>query len=259
MSLSTLGTHVIADRSFRCSEWTAGHLTSTVARLAKAHPTARLHIIQATFSEMGLSAGTHSGDCVFDVRIIGLAWWDAQRFLRSCGWAAWFRHTGTWADPSAWHIHMASIPAGLSGRPTAAQVGAAYKKLGLKVGKYIDGGVTSTGSVVGTSQVADYFAHALGLAGQHASGGDKSWFPPNIAATIYSPSAAQAAAKETTVAERAKTLTSHIVNGVNTDRQIDLDDLDALIRIGHQPEAQAAKDFRDAIIAGYRIFNKAVD
>lgn len=67
------------------------------------------------------------------------------------------------------------------------------------------------------------------------------------------------APKELTVAERAQTLASHIVNGINEDRSIDLDDLDRLIALGHQPEATAAKTFRDAIIAGYRAFNKAVD
>lgn len=257
MALSTLATRNIMGRTFKASDWTAGHLTHTISVLAQKHPDARLVIIQPCFNAgVAASAGTHDYDCVFDVQITGMTWAAAQRFLRSLGWAAWHR---TPAQGFSDHIHMASIPAGLSGRPSAAQVGAAYKRLGLKVGKYIDGGVTTTGSVVATSQIVDYFAHTFGLAGHHQPGADSSWFPPDIAATIYSPTEAAAAAKESTVAQRAKDLAQHVVNGVNEDRRIDLDDLDLLIRLGHQPEAQAAKAFRDAIVNGYRTFNKAVD
>lgn len=174
-TLSKVSSRTFGGKTFRCSEWVAGHLEYTVARLKIEHPKARLRIIQATFSDGPYSAGTHDFDAVLDVEIIGLAFDQAQTFLRKCGWAAWWRHTGTWAPRSNWHIHMASIPPKLSGRPTAAQVSTAYGALGVRVGGFVP------------AQVADYFNHALGLKGQHGSGSDKSWFPADIAATIYVP------------------------------------------------------------------------
>lgn len=199
MVLSTVTTHTIAGTTFRCSEWTAGHLTSTIARLKIAHPGATLVILQPCYhAGVDASKFTHDYDCVLDVEIRGLDWWEAQKFLRNCGWAAWFRHQGTWAPKSMWHIHMCSVPRGLTTRPSAPEVGAAYKALGLKVGLYIDGGLTSTGHTTATSQIVDYFNHAQGLASQHRPGCDTSWFPPSIAATIYNPEAARVAAGQPT-------------------------------------------------------------
>jgi hypothetical protein len=194
MALSTLNVRTIGGATFKCSEWTAGHLANTMGRLKAAHPRAELVVIQGCYSTgVKASAGTHDLDAVLDVEINGLDWWEAQRFLRSCGWAAWYRYTGIWSPVAARHIHMASIPPGLSGHPTAPQVGAAYKKLGLKVGLYIDGGLTSTGHTTASSQIVDYFNHAQGLAGEHRPGCDTSWFPPSISQTIYQPGATVAA------------------------------------------------------------------
>lgn len=183
-ALSVVKTKTIAKRRFKASAWTAAHLQHTLDVLAEKHPGASLHIMQTSFhTGFEPSKGTHDFDGVFDVRIDGLTWAQAQRFLRSQGWAAWHR------VPPAFdhHIHMATIPPGLSGRPTPKEVGAAYKKLGIQVGKFIDGGITTHGKVVGSSQIVDYFAHAFGLSGQHTPDSDKSWFPKDIAKTIYQP------------------------------------------------------------------------
>lgn len=183
-ALSVVKTKTIAKRRFKASAWTAGHLQRTIDVLAEKHPGATLHIMQTSFhTGFEPSKGTHDFDGVFDVRIDGMTWAQAQRFLRSQGWAAWHR------VPPAFdhHIHMATIPPGLSGRPSAKEVGEAYQALGITVGKFIDGGVTSKGKVVGSSQIVDYFAHGFGLSGQHAPDSDKSWFPKDIATTIYRP------------------------------------------------------------------------
>lgn len=174
-------------KTFKASQRTVAHLDWTIRRLRRRWPHARLQIIQTCYhAGVDASAGTHDFDCTFDVRIVGLPWRLAQRFLRNAGWAAWWRHDGQWAPRSAWHIHMISIPPGLAGRDvTADQVGAAYKRIGIKVGKYIDGGVTTEGYVFTSSQVRDYFHRSTGLAARHADAADASWFPPNIAKTVY--------------------------------------------------------------------------
>lgn len=149
---AVIETVTIAGRIFRCSRRTAAHLLWTIDELARLHPKARLVIIQAPFNVgVAASAGTHDKDAVLDVEIVGLDWWNAQAFLRKCGWAAWVRYPPTFS----WHIHMVSL-----GYPG-------------EVGIYVPG------------QVRDYYAHALGLAGQHASGSDPSWFPPDIDATVF--------------------------------------------------------------------------
>jgi hypothetical protein len=172
--------------TFRASLFTVALLDRTLRRLRRRFPWARLQIIQPCYhTGVDRSAGTHDKDCVLDVRIVGLTWLQAQRFLRNAGWAAWWRHTGPWAAKSNWHIHMAAIPTGLHGHPDALTVGKAYKHLGLVVGEYIDGGYTTSGHVEASSQVVDYFNHAEGLSGEHFTGYDHTWFPPNIAATVY--------------------------------------------------------------------------
>jgi hypothetical protein len=155
-------------RFFKCSQNTYAALLDTQARLAKAHPKAWIRVIQGCYNTgVAASAGTHDFDACLDVQIVGLSWQDAQDFLRKCGWAAWWRHTGSWASPSQWHIHMA-----LLGAPAA----------GCTVGQYVDGGATLFGHVVTSSQYADYFAHRSGLVG-HVS--DPTWHPADIAGTIF--------------------------------------------------------------------------
>lgn len=155
-------------RFFKCSQNTYAALLDTQRRLAKAHPKAWIRVIQACYNTgVSASAGTHDYDAVLDVQIVGIPWDEAEKFLRKCGWAAWWRHTGSWASPSNWHIHMA-----LLGAPAA----------GCTVGKYVDGGATLYGHVIYSSQYADYYAHRTGLAG-HLH--DPTWHPADIPGTIF--------------------------------------------------------------------------
>lgn len=143
-------------RTFRASRRTFAHIDYTLVELERLHPGATMVITQGCYNTgVEASAGTHDYDACLDVSIEGLGWWDAQWFLRCCGWAAWYRHTGTWASRSAWHIHMVSL-----GYTT-------------RVGIYVP------------AQVDDYYRHALGLKGQHDSGDDASPFPVNIADTTF--------------------------------------------------------------------------
>ena len=108
-------------------------------------------VIQPPFNVgVALSAGTHDGDGCMDVYIPGVGWWRAQWFLRSKFGAFWFRHTGSWASPRAWHLH--GFPFGVV-------------KHGLPVGIYVPG------------QETDYTNRAYGLAGLHTPGSDGSRFP----------------------------------------------------------------------------------
>lgn len=150
-------TVTLGGRTFRAGRRTAAHLEWTIAELARLHPKARLYVIQPCYNTgVALSAYTHDYDGVLDVGITGLDWPDGQRFLRRCGWAAWWRHTGAWASPSRYHHHIVSL--GCPG----------------PVGLYVPG------------QVADYYNHALGLKGQHGVGSDPTWHPDNIDATVFS-------------------------------------------------------------------------
>lgn len=246
MSLSTVASRTIMGRTFKCSDWTAGHLQATIDDLAERYPESRLVIIQPCYNTgVDASAGTHDFDGVFDVQITGMTWSKAQSYLRGQGWAAWHR---TPAQGFADHIHMATIPPGLSGRPTAAQVGAAYAKLGLKVGKYIDGGWTTSRphKITATCQVADYFAHAYGLANAHTSGGDRSWFPADIASTIHQPTAA---AKPTTVKPPAAN--QRVRDDWTAHRVVDIHHLAAVEASDRQPWASAAYRFHHAVNAAY--------
>lgn len=128
---------------------TAAHLDWTKAELAKVNPAARLVVIQGAYNVgVAASAGTHDKDACLDVQIVGMAWLDAQRFLREHGWAAWYRYPPTFSE----HIHMVSL--GCTG----------------PVGIYVPG------------QIADYYAHRSGLAGHVLDG---TWHPTNIDSTIF--------------------------------------------------------------------------
>ena len=155
-------------RFFKCSQNTYAALLQTQKRLVRKYPKAWIRVIQGSYnSTVAASAGTHDYDACLDVQIVGITWQQAESFLRSCGWAAWWRHTGSWASPSQWHVHMA-----LLGAPEA----------GCTVGQYVDGGKSLTGHVYTSSQYADYYAHRSGLAG-HVP--DPTWHPADIAGTIF--------------------------------------------------------------------------
>ena len=138
---------------FKCSKRTAAHLDHTKSELKKRGKS--LKIIQGCFNTgVDASAGTHDGDAVLDVEIFGMDWYQAQKFLRSLGWAAWVR---TPAQGFSYHIHMVSLPD--------------YKyKFVAKVGQYVPGQVTS------------YYNHTSGLIGEAP---DITWHPDVIRSTIF--------------------------------------------------------------------------
>lgn len=148
-------------RRFQAGRRTAAWLEFIREDLARLHPGCRLYVIQSCYhAGYEPSAGTHDRDCVLDVKIIGMDWWAAQRFLRERGAAAYFRHTGSWAAESQWHIHLALLP-----DPGHVPEWVAH------VGIYVPG------------QRNDYYRHTFGLKNQHNTDLDKSWFPgdPNKA------------------------------------------------------------------------------
>lgn len=138
-----------AGKVARMGARTAAHVDYTIYQLSKKHPGAVLHVIQSAYNTgVAASAGTHDKDGCIDVYIEGLDWLDAQAFLRSCGWAAWYRYPPLFG----YHIHMISL--GCPG----------------PLGIFVPG------------QISDYYHHRNGLAG-HAA--DDTWHPANIDNTIF--------------------------------------------------------------------------
>lgn len=122
------------------------------------------------------SAGTHDFDSTWDVYIPGVDWWVQQRFFRRNGFGCWYRHPPLFG----YHIHGFTLP------PREGEsISDDFKVAGIKVGKYVDGGYSTYGRLVTSSQIGDYYNHAFGLSGQHDAGSDRSWFPENIRATIF--------------------------------------------------------------------------
>jgi len=147
-------------RYFKCSKRTSAHLDWTKKQLAKKaekdKKAYRLIIIQGCFNTgVSASAGTHDYDSCLDVKIEGMTWAAAQRFLRSCGWAAFWRKPsqGPWSD----HVHMASLPKFML-------------QFVARVGIWVPG------------QIRDYYNHLNGLS-SHAP--DNTWHPKNIKETIF--------------------------------------------------------------------------
>jgi hypothetical protein len=142
----------LGGKTFRAGRRTAAHIEWTIEQLAKRVPDATLHVIQPCYNTgVDASAGTHDKDGVLDFAILGLDWFPAQRFLRECGWAAWFRF------PPAFPLHLHAVSLGCPG----------------PLGEFVPG------------QILDYHAHAFGLANQHDPGSDHSWFPADIDATEF--------------------------------------------------------------------------
>lgn len=123
------------------------------------------------------SAGTHDFDACWDIYIPGVDWWVAQRFFRRNGFGCWYRRPPSFS-PS--HIHGFTLPP-----REGSTVGDDFRTHGFKVGIYVDGGYSTRGRLVTSSQLVDYYNHALGLSGQHSRGGDRSWFPNHIPDTIF--------------------------------------------------------------------------
>lgn len=152
-----------------------------------AFPHLTIRFVQATHSDrrrFPLSAGTHDKDDCWDLVIVGgtakdyetvMAWLSAV-----AGAWGWWRHTGTWAARSAWHIHFGMLPPGITWKSTPEQVGRALKNVGIQVGEYVDGGYTTHGRVTTTSQIHDWLNDSLGLKGQHRSGADPAPRPKTL-------------------------------------------------------------------------------
>jgi hypothetical protein len=172
----------IYGRRFRCSKRTAAHLDHTKKELRKKaerdKKTYTLRIIQGCYNTgVAASAGTHDFDAVLDVQIVGMDWYEAQRFLRKLGWAAWVRVPPTFS----YHIHMISLPP--------------YKlQFVQKVGIYVPG------------QVDSYYDHTSGLVGDAP---DNTWHPDNIRVTIFN---YEAYVKSLSAAERMRNLAKRIAD-----------------------------------------------
>lgn len=164
--------YTIGGKTFRCSRRTYAHILDTQRRLEQNYPGCRLRIIQGCYNtNIRASAGTHDYDCCIDVEVVGRTWAQGQTFMRNCGWAAWHRSPsqGPWGD----HIHAVSLPPSSTNSPSLTQIVAQFRRRGLEVGAFVPG------------QVHDYYNHAIGLAGRHNIGSDKSLFPKDIKATIF--------------------------------------------------------------------------
>lgn len=115
-----------------------------------------LNVIQSCYNRgVAASAGTHDYDAVLDVYIPGVNWWKQQAFLRANGFWCWYRHCPDFCGNE--HIHGFTAPAN-------------GHKFRTRVGIYVPG------------QLSDFRAHRNGLASHSA---DNSWYPPNLAATIF--------------------------------------------------------------------------
>lgn len=120
------------------------------------------------------SAGTHDYDACIDLYIPGVAWRTQETWLRKHGFGCWWRRPPSFGN----HIHGFTLPP-REGR----EVSDDWAAQGFKVGKYVDGGYSTTGHKYTSSQIEDYYNRRTGLAGHaHDSG---STFPPNISATIF--------------------------------------------------------------------------
>jgi hypothetical protein len=158
-------TVTLGDKTFRAGRRTAAHIAWTIAELADEFPEAHFHIIQPCYNDgIGASEGTHDLDGCIDVEINGLTGLQTQTFMRRKGWASWYRTPAQGFTP---HVHAASL--GCPG----------------PVGLFVDGGLSTVGHRVASSQYEDYRLHAFGLEGMHAQGSDTSWFPPDIDATYF--------------------------------------------------------------------------
>lgn len=137
----------------------------------------QIEVLQSDWNTtVAASAGTHDFDSTWDLYIPGISWWEQQKFFRAHGFGCWYRHPPLFGN----HIHGFTLPL-QSGTDRSDD----FKAAGIKVGRFVDGGHSSLGHLVTSSQISDYYNHAFGLSGQHDHNSDSSWFPANIKATIF--------------------------------------------------------------------------
>ena len=147
-------------RPLRAGERVWAALFAFQAWLDKHHPGLYVYIIQPAYNTgVELSAGTHDLDGTIDTLILSRrtgrrVWLRGRRWWRRHGWAAWWRHTGSWINPSNWHFHQNLL---------------GTADLGCPVGYLIPG------------QNADYYDHRTGLVGHLLEPG---WYPRDIDATV---------------------------------------------------------------------------
>jgi hypothetical protein len=122
------------------------------------------------------SAGTHDYDATWDLWIPGVNPWEQQKFFRANGLGGWMRKPPLFG----WHYHGFTLPP-----REGKSISDDFQVHGFRVGIYVDGGWSTRGALVTTSQIADYYNHAFGLSYQHRPGSDKTWFPKDIKATIF--------------------------------------------------------------------------
>lgn len=155
---------------------TIAHLDSLDSAAKAKGWSSGIAVIQSSYnSTVAASAGTHDYDACVDLYIPGAGWRDAEKWLRSKGFACWYR----FPPKFGYHIHGFTLP------PHTADVSQGFAHEGTKVGIYVDGGVSLHGHATTSSQIADYYNHAFGLAGQHGKNSDGAWYPANIAATAF--------------------------------------------------------------------------
>lgn len=134
-----------------------------------------ISVIQSAFNKgVAASEGTHDYDACFDVWINGVEGWAQQGFFRANGAGGYYRRPD---QGFTTHMHYFCLPP-----REGSDVSDDYRSGGFKVGKFVDGGWSLYGRVVGSSQISDYYNHKDATA-NHAH--DASWFPPNIPATIF--------------------------------------------------------------------------
>jgi hypothetical protein len=155
-------------KTFKASRRTFAHLWWTQQRLSKVRPGATIRILQGCYNTgVEASAGTHDFDACVDTAIDGWDDWYAEsRFYREHGWADWVRNP---SQGFPWHHHQ--ITRGFT----------------TKVGKYIDGGLSTVGRVVASSQIDDFNRHALGLSGGHSSNSDPQCWGGGVVSHKLSP------------------------------------------------------------------------
>lgn len=137
----------------------------------------QIEVIQTAYnSSIAASEGTHDFDATVDCYIPGVGWWTSQSFWRANGLGGWYRYPPMFSN----HYHGFTLPP-----REGDNVSDDFDLRGFKVGVYVDGGYSTRGGLVTSSQIQDYYKRAFGLSGRHTPGSDNSWFPSNISDTTF--------------------------------------------------------------------------
>jgi hypothetical protein len=163
-------------RSIKGSFRTICHM-DRLNRLAYLRWGVGISVIQPDWNTgVAASAGTHDFDATWDLWIPGVDPWVQQRFFRRNGLGGWMRKPPLFG----WHYHGFTLPP-----REGKSISDDFRVHKFKVGKYVDGGYSTFGRLVTSSQISDYYNHAFGLSGAHTPGSDRTWFPRDISATIF--------------------------------------------------------------------------